>query len=96
MKDDREKPEKQKVNLIGSWNGKLKAGKWVPEPILTSVKRTFERHTKGKDHTKAKPVIVRETVEEFIHIHGGYRPSFEGESKTRKAFFFRGARIWKK
>lgn len=96
LKDDRDKPEKQKINLIHAWNGKAKTGKWIPEAIMTSVKRTFERHTHGATSTRAKPVIVRETVEEFIHMHGGYRPEFDGEKKTRKAFFFRGARVWRK
>ncbi len=91
-----ERPEKQKLNLIHSWSGKAKAGKWVPESVLTSVKRTFERHTKGAGYTKDKPVIVKQMCEEFIHMHGGYRPSFEGESKPRKSFFFRGARVWRK
>jgi hypothetical protein len=80
---------------ITSWLGLPTKGKWVPEPILTKTKRVFERHTHSAESTRAKPVIVKQQLEEFIHMSGGYRPSFDGEKKTRKSFFFRGARLWR-
>lgn len=81
---------------IHSWLGRTREGVWVPESVATNLKRVFERHTKGKGHTKKKPVIVREQVEELVYAHHGYRPKFEGEKNTRKSFFFRGARVWRK
>ena len=81
---------------IHSWLGdRRKTGTWIPESVATNVKRIYERHTHSAESTKAKPVIVKQLVEELIHIHGGYRPAMNGESKTRKAFYFRGARIWR-
>ena len=82
--------------VINSWMGKQKSGRWVPEPILTTVKRVFERHTHAQESTKLKPVIVKQLCEEYIHMSGGYRPEFDGEKKARKAFYFRGARVWRK
>lgn len=97
MKEEREsKGRKKKWEFtIQSWMGKLAEGVWVREAIATNVIRKFEHHTKGKGHTKRTPVIVKETVEEICYAHQGYRPKFEGEKSTRKAFFFRGARVWR-
>lgn len=94
---DRDKGRKQKWKYeIKYWLGRAREGEWVPESIATDLKRTFERHTHGKESTKQRPVIVKETVEELVYAHHGYRPSFGDEKKTRAAFFFRGARVWRK
>lgn|GEM_PF-4556491 len=96
MKEEREGGRKKKWEFtIVSWLGKPCEGVWVREAVATSVRRTFERHTKGKGHTKASPVIVKEMVEELCYAHQGYRPKFEDEKATRKAFYFRGARVWR-
>ena len=96
MSDKSDSKKKKWQYEIHSWFGKLREGVWVPESVATNARRTFERHTKGKGWTKAKPKIVKETVEEICYAHHGYRPKFEGEKATRKAFYFRGARVWKK
>jgi len=96
MFDEDGRKEKKKWEYgIRSWLTLPKKGKWIPTPILTTVKRVFERHTHSAESTKRKPIIIKQQLEEFIHISGGYRPSFDGENKTRKAFFFRGARVWR-
>ena len=97
MRDDRDKPKKKKLQFeITFWSGKPRDGVWVRETVATNVRRTFEHHTKGKGWTKQEPVIVKETVEEICYVHQGYRPNFESEKTTRKEFYFRGARIWRK
>ena len=93
---DNKAPKKKWEYNIKHWYGRAREGVWIPEAIATNVKRVFERHTKGKGWTKAEPVIVKEKVEELIYAHHGYRPRMEGEKQTRKAFFFRGARVWRK
>ncbi len=96
MQDHNEKPRKKKWKyVIKYWLGRTADGEWIPESVATDVKRTFERHTKGKGWTKKEPVIVKETVTELVYAHHGYRPNFESEKKTRASFFFRGARIWR-
>lgn len=91
-----EKQTKQKWKMeIHSWIGLRKAGEWVRESIATNTKRVFERHTRGNGWTKREPVIVKQQVEELVYAHSGYRPKFEGEKNTRKAFYFRGARVWR-
>lgn len=97
MNEEREKaPRKEKWRFeIHTWFGKPCEGSWVREAVATNVRRTFEHHTKGKGWTKSKPVIVKEKVEEICYMHQGYRPKFENEKTTRKAFFFRGARVWR-
>jgi hypothetical protein len=81
---------------IRSWMGnRQKTGEWISESVATNLKRTFECFTHSVDSTKAKPVIVKSTFEELIHMHHGYRPKLDGEKKTRKAFYFRGARVWR-
>lgn len=93
---DEEKPRQKKRRYrISSWMGRPREGTWVPESVATDVKRQFEKHTHGKDSTKARPVIVKKVEEELVYSHHGYRPRFEDESKTRKAFYWRGARIWR-
>lgn len=79
------------IRRISSWNGDRKDGEWIPESSATDVKRKFERHTRNDAGE-----VVKQEVEEVVYMHGGYRPKFEGEKKTRKAFFFRGARVWRK
>ena len=95
MSEDDKKTKKKWEYAIHSWLGLRRLGKWVPEHILTKTKRVFERHTHSAESTRSKPVIVKQVVEEFIHLSGGYRPFFEDEKKARKAFFFRGARVWR-
>lgn len=93
-KQDKQRKKKWKY-VIKYWLGRSADGEWIPESVATDVKRTFERHTHGKGSTKLSPVIVKETVEELVYAHHGYRPNFENEKKTRTSFFFRGARIWR-
>lgn len=88
MRDDRDgKGTKKKFQLeIHSWMGKPnRDGVWVRETVATNVQRTYEHHTKSGV----------ERVEEICYAHHGYRPKFDSEKTTRKAFFFRGARVWR-
>ena len=77
--------------------GEPKKGEWVREAVHTGVKRTFTRFTKSASELDqdGKPAIVKATVEEEIYLHDGYRPHMDGEKKTRKAFWHRGARVWR-
>lgn len=87
--DDKRHVDKSKWRyIIDYWLGKPRAGEWVPEPILTSVKRTFTNQSR-----EANGDLIR--FEELIHAHHGYRPKLADEKGTRKAFFFRGARVWR-
>jgi hypothetical protein len=81
--------------VIRSWLGTRQTGEWVRESIATNVKRTFKRHTHGAESTKKEPVIVEQEVEELVYQHDVYRPNLQGEKNTRKATFWRGARIWR-
>lgn len=92
--EGKQKKDKWKYR-IESWLGRARAGEWVPESVATDLKRTFQKHTRGKKWTKEKPEIVTVEVEELVYAHHGYRPQFADEKKTRKSFFFRGARIWR-
>ncbi len=90
-------PRKKKWQFeIKTWMGKLHEGVWVREAVATTLKRTFEHHTHGKGWTKKDPKIVKAVETELVYAHQGYRPKFDDEKSTRKSFFFRGARIWKK
>jgi len=95
--DDDDKPKKKEkwAYKIQFWNGRPREGKWVPEAIATNVKRVFKRIAKAKDWTKKEPKSVIQEVEEICYAHHGYRPHLEGEKNARKAFFFRGARVWR-
>jgi len=96
MNDEREEKKKKKWQFeIHYWMGKPCDAVWVRETVATNVRRTYEHHVKAKEWTRANPVIVKETVEEICYAHQGYRPKFENEKTTRKAFFFRGARVWR-
>lgn len=98
MTEERSGKDKKKKKWqleINWWLGKPVEGVWVREAVATNVRRTFTHHTKGKGWTKREPVIVTETVEEICYAHQGYRPKFEKEKSTRKAFYFRGARLWR-
>ena len=90
--DKKKVDKKPKFKLeINSWLGRPKTGEWVRESVATTIKRTFEHHTKdanGKDCVRI--------VEELNYANDGYRPHLEGEKDTRKSFFWRGARIWRK
>ena len=93
-----EKREKKKPKwkmAIKSWLGQRREGEWVRESVATTVKRTFTKHTKGQGHTKSNPNIVTVEVEEIVYVHDCYRPKLDGEKDTRKAFFWRGARVWR-
>lgn len=94
--EEDQKPKKEKwVYRIAFWNGKQKEGKWVPESVATNVKRTFKRIAKAKDWRKDNRTSVIQEVTEIVYAHHGYRPHMEGEKNARKAFFFRGARLWR-
>ena len=94
--DEKDQKKKKWKMQIHAWLGNRQlTGEWIGESVATTLKRTYERHTRAADWTKLKPVIVKQVVEELVHVHGGYRPSLDGEKKTRKAFYFRGARIWR-
>jgi len=95
-KGKRGKKEQPKWKMaIKSWMTKRNTGEWVRESIATTVERTFEKHAHATNSTKAKPVIVKVKVTELVYAHDGYRPKLEGEAKTRKAFYWRGARVWR-
>lgn len=87
----------REVRKFAHWNGERKDGEWVRETVATGVGRKFQRHTKSATETddRGRPKIVTVDVEEEIYVHDGYRPHLAGEKKTRKAFFWRGARIWR-
>jgi hypothetical protein len=89
------KVEKKKWHFeISTWMGKIHEGIWIREAVATNLKRSYEHHTHGTmDH---RGEIVKEIVEEICYAHQGYRPKFEDEADTRKAFYFRGARVWRK
>lgn len=94
--DEQDGKAKQKWKMeIRSWLGTRKTGEWIRESVATNSKRTLEKHTHAKESTKQKPVIVKVKVEEIVYAHSGYRPKLEGEKETRKAFYYRGARIWR-
>jgi hypothetical protein len=82
---------------IKYWYARAREGVWIPTAVATGVKRTFTRFAKSKeiDTKTGKLVTVMEEVEELVYAHHGYRPKLEGEKDTRKAFFFRGARVWR-
>ena len=80
----------RETRKIRHWNGERAEGEWIPTSVATDVKRTFESHGKNEEGE-----TVRVTKTEIVYAHGGYRPKFEGEKKTRRAFFFRGARVWR-
>ncbi len=89
------KPEKKKWRFeITTWMGKMHDGFWVRESVATNLKRSYSHHTHGTMEHRGE--IVVEVVEEICYNHQGYRPKFDDESDTRKAFYFRGARIWRK
>lgn len=95
MGDKKEKKREKKWKMdIHSWMGARTTGEWVRESVATDVKRVFERHTHGKGDD-GKPCIVKQQVEEVVYMHAGYRPKLEGEKDTRKAFYFRGAKVWR-
>ncbi len=91
------KKEKKKWKMeIKSWLGFPRKGEWVREAIATTLERTFERHTHGKGSSKKNPInIVKAVITELVYVHDGYRPKMDGEKATRKAFYWRGARIWR-
>ena len=97
MREERTKKlEKKKWRFeISTWMGKMHEGFWVRETVATNLKRSFTHHTRGKT-TKNYGEVIVETVEEICYAHQGYRPKFDDESDTRKAFYFRGARVWRK
>lgn len=94
-REDRPKEKKKWTYDIHSWYGRPREGVWVPESVATNVKRVFKRIAKAADWTKRKPVSVIETVEEIVYANHGYRPKLDKEKTARKAFFFRGARVWR-
>jgi len=90
-------PAKKKWQFkIATWMGRAHEGVWVREAIATNTHRTYEHHAHDKGWTKRDPKIIKKIVTELIYAHQGYRPHFEDEPSTRKSFFFRGAKIWRK
>lgn len=91
MREDFDGPKKaeKKVfkRLINWWYGQRKEGEWIREVTTTGVSRTYTNVARDEDGN----LIL---FEELISIHQCYRPKFEGEKNTRKATFFRGARVW--
>ena len=83
--------ELRKLRKFDHWLGERKEGEWVPEAVSTDTKRRFEHHTRNR-----LGKVVKVQTEELVYMHHGYRPHMEGEKQTRKAFFFRGARVWRK
>lgn len=80
-----------------TWNGDRRDGHWVPESVRINVKRTYRHFAKSKTEfdDRGRPKVVEIDAEEVVYNHSGYRPKFAGEAKTRKAFFHRGARVWR-
>lgn len=92
-------PDKKKEKWayrIEHWLGQRREGKWIPTATATNLKRTVRKITKAKGWTKKEPKSVIADHEELVYAHHGYRPHLEGEKNARKAFFFRGARVWRK
>ena len=95
-KDGQDKKPKEKwAYRIEHWLGQRREGKWIPESVATNLKRKIKKVAKAKDWTKKEPKSVIVEVEELVYAHHGYRPHLEGEKNARKAFFFRGARVWR-
>ena len=75
--------------------GQGKTGERVRSTVATKTTRKFTRHTHGAESTRNSPVIVTVETEELVIQHDLYRPHLEGEKDTRKATYWRGARIWR-
>ena len=80
------------------WLGERKDGEWVREsiccdPLTRTVSCLAKSRTERNDD--GTPKIVRVEREEMVYVHQGFHPHMEGEKKPRKAFFFRGARVWR-
>lgn len=81
----------QELRKVDFWQGRAADGEWIRESICCDpVKRTFERHTRNN-----RGEVVKAETTEIVYQHDGYRPKFKGEKKTRKSFFWRGARVWR-
>jgi hypothetical protein len=95
-REERKRGEKKKWRFeISTWMGKAHEGYWVRVTVATNLKRSYTHHTRSKS-MENRGEIVTEKVEEICYAHQGYRPKFEDEADTRKAFYFRGARVWRK
>lgn len=88
------KPPKWKMR-INSWLRERRTGEWVRESVATTVKRKFRKFAKSGKIVDGKPEIVSVEVEELVYANDGYRPKLDGEKDTRKAFYHRGARVWR-
>ena len=105
MKEERAEKNQEEIrekllrNLrrFDHWLGERKEGEWIRESVATNTIRKVRRFTKSKTEfdSNGNPKIVDSEEQELIHMHHGYRPKMEDEKKTRRAFFFRGARIWR-
>lgn len=96
----REEPREKQLRefrRFDHWNGERKEGEWRRESIHTGVKRKYSVFAKSQSEKNedGSPKTVKVDVEEDVYIHDGYRPLMAGEKKTRKAFFWRGARVWR-
>lgn len=87
----------RELRKFGKFGREAKKGEWVRESIATTVKRKFTRFAKSASEfdERGQPKIVKVDIEELVYANDGYRPHMEGEKKTRKAFFWRGARVWR-
>jgi len=93
-------PREQRIRDLrrfSRWNGERRDGEWHRESVATNTKRTFEHHTRSRTEfdDDGKPKVVKASIEEIVYMHHGYRPKMDNESVVRKAFFFRGARVWR-
>ena len=86
----------REMRTFDHWNGERKEGRWVPESVATTARRKYKHFAKSatEKDDRGRPKTVEVETEELVYMHHGYRPKMKGEAKTRKAFFFRGARVW--
>jgi hypothetical protein len=85
--DEKSKKKKWK-RAINWWYGLPRKGEWIRESIATQLKRKYTNIARDDNGD----LIV---LEELVYAHDGYRPHLENEKQTRKAFFHRGARVWR-
>lgn len=93
-----QKDRVSKKRNFSHWLGERKDGEWVRESIaIPNMTRTVSHFAKSEKERNddGSPVIVRVEREEMVYNHQGFHPHIEGEKKPRRAFFFRGARVWR-
>lgn len=88
----------RKLRKFDHWLGERKDGEWVRESICcdpVTRKVTHLAKSQTERNERGEPLIVRVEREEIVYQHDGFHPHMEGEKKARKAFFWRGARVWR-